>query len=780
MGIGDDFAVDRRKLFIDSSILVLGVLLYSLVSMFKMETLSNVVSPILFFISAYYIYRTYRNTYNFRINWLILALASLSFGIADIVWAYCDIVLKINPMEIGFMSYIYLIPNICITAAVILFFLTYLHKWNIAQVTLDLTAVLSIAISLLWVIFLKENFNTSILNDAETMIQLLYVLTDFIVLSNIFVMIVSFRRRKFINSLKLISISLFLYTGADLVSSYQILNNTYVANSITDIIFAGALALVAYASIIEYYSPSKLASEIKFSLPENIGKNSRIRILLLTPILLILVGSIKLNFIVLLLIILVTHQMLTIYVQNAINNEYMLKQEKTLNDTLEAKIAKRTEQLTKLNDELERISREDSITGLNNRRYFIDKLDKMLGYAEGKHSVVLLYMDLDRFKAINDSFGHDMGDRVLVEIANRLKSVITDSMLLARLGGDEFVIAMEGKLEKSMVLIMAEDIINLCNKPIIIEPYQFRVMLSLGISIYPKEAIERNILMKNAEIAMYYAKSENSKHYSFYDSLVSEKIQLNHEIELLLRKADYDKEFQLYFQPQFSIPNEELVGAEALLRWKVPGKGFVSPGEFIPIAEECGAIVDIGYWVINKALDQIFYWNTKYDKQLRIGINISPKQVDSINFLDNFQCLIKEKKVNPKWLDVEITESSAMKSEIAMEELFNVLASMGVLISIDDFGTGYSSLSMIKRFDIDRIKIAKELVDGICDNNSNCDGQIIKAIIMMTKAMGLKTIAEGVEKQEQLDKLIELGCEEIQGYIFDRPIPASEFEDKYL
>jgi diguanylate cyclase (GGDEF)-like protein len=768
----------KRKLIIDSSILALGFLFYLLACMFNMETLSNIISPLVLFFSAYHIYRTYRNTYDFRINWLFLGLACLSFGLGEFLWAYYDIVLKIDPREVYLMSYIYLIPNICIAAAAMVYFIIYLQKWNMVQLALDFTAVMSIGISLLWVIFLKENFSKALMQDANSITTLLYVLSDFIAVSSIFIMFISVRRRKITNPLKVISISIFLYAGSDLVSSYQALKGTYEPNSITDIIFIGALILVAYASMLELYNPIKQAPKADLSLPENVGKNSRIRLLILLPLFLFLVGAFKLNVILQFLVIIVFHQLLSGYVQNTLINEHMLKQEKILNDTLEAKIAKRTEELTKLNTELERITREDATTGLNNRRYFIDELDKMIKNAQGKHSVVLLYMDLDRFKAINDSFGHDMGDKVLVQIANRLNGLITDSMLLARLGGDEFVIAIEGQLEKSIILIMAKDIISLCNKPIIIEPYQFRVMLSLGISMYPKDAIERNMLMKNAEIAMYYAKSENNKHYSFYDSIVSEKIQRKHEIELLLRKADYDKEFELYFQPQFSIPNEELVGAEALLRWKSPNKGFISPGEFIPIAEECGAIVDIGYWVINKALTQIYNWSTKYERQLRIGINISPKQVDSINFLDNFQNLIREKKISPSWIDVEITESSAMKSEIAMEELFNALARMGVLISIDDFGTGYSSLSYIKRFDIDRIKIAKELVDGICDNNS--DEQIIKAIIMMTKAMGLKTIAEGVEKQEQLDKLIELRCEEIQGYIFDRPIPASEFEEKYL
>lgn len=770
--------MEKKKFIVKSSILALGILAYYVICMLGMDTVSNIISPLLLFVSTYYIYYAYKNTYEIHVSWMFLSLACLSYGIGDLLWAYYAIVLKVDPTRITMFSYLYIIPNIFIAAAVLAYFLTYFRKWDIVQLGLDFIATMTIGISLLWVIIFKDNFSTALLFHSENLAIFLYILTDFIAVSNIFIMFISVRRRKISDTLKLIIISVFLYTGADLVNSYQMLNNTYKPNSLIDVVFIFALMLFAFASVLELYKPSKHPKDIEFSLPENIGKNSKIRLLLLTPLLLLLVGSFKMNVTLLFFSIIIIHQILSGYVQNTAVNECMLKKEKSLNDSLEAKINERTEELIKLNSELERISKEDSITGLNNRRYFMDKLEKMIKNATEDHSIVLLYMDLDRFKAINDSFGHDMGDKVLIEIANRLKGLKNDSMLLARLGGDEFVIAMNSQFEKYLIFKLAEDIIKLCNKPIIIEPYKFKVMLSIGISIYPKDAADRNMLMKNADIAMYYAKSENSKHYAFFNSLISEKIQRNHEIELLLRKADYDKEFELYFQPQFSIPSEEIVGAEALLRWKNPRKGFISPGEFIPIAEECGAIVDIGYWVINKALDQIYDWNTKYERQLRIGINISPKQVDSINFMENFENTIKNKKVNPSWLDVEITESSAMKSEIAMEELFNALESLGVLISIDDFGTGYSSLSYIKRFDIDRIKIAKQLIDGICDDCS--DEQIIKAIIMMTKAMGLRTIAEGVEKHGQLDKLIELGCDEIQGYIFDKPIPASEFEEKYL
>lgn len=770
--------MEKRKFIVRSSILVLGLLAYYVTCMLGMNTLSNIISPMLLFISAYYIYYAYKNIYETHVSWLLLSLACFSYGVGDFVWGYYDIVLKIDPSKVVVVSYIFLIPNIFIASAVVVYFLTYFKKWNVVQLVLDFIATMIIGVSLLWVIIFKDSFSTALIFDAGNLAIFLYILTDFIAVSNIFIMFISVRRRKVLNTLKSIIIAVFLYTGADLVNSYQMLNNIYEPNSLIDVVFIAALMLFAFASILELYKPTIHPKEIEFSLPENIGKNSKIRLLLLAPLLLLLVGSFKLNVTILFFSIIILHQMLSGYVQSNAVNECMLKKEKSLNDSLETKINIRTEELIKLNCELVRISREDSITGLNNRRYFMEELERMIKNADGNHTVVLLYMDLDRFKAINDSFGHDMGDKVLIEIANRLRSLKNNSMLLARLGGDEFVIAMNGQFEKYLIFKLAEDIIMLCSKPIIIEPYQFKVMLSIGISIYPKDAVDRNMLMKNADIAMYYAKSENSKHYAFFNSLISEKIQRNHEIELLLRKADYDKEFELYFQPQFSIPSEEIVGAEALLRWKNPRKGFISPGEFIPIAEECGAIVDIGYWVINKALDQIYHWNTKYERQLRIGINISPKQVDSINFMENFENTIKNKKVSPSWLDVEITESSAMKSEIAMEELFNALASLGVLISIDDFGTGYSSLSYIKRFDIDRIKIAKQLIDGICDDYS--DEQIIKAIIMMTKAMGLRTIAEGVEKHEQLDKLIELGCDEIQGYIFDKPIPASEFEEKYL
>jgi len=284
--------------------------------------------------------------------------------------------------------------------------------------------------------------------------------------------------------------------------------------------------------------------------------------------------------------------------------------------------------------------------------------------------------------------------------------------------------------------------------------------------------------MKNADIAMYNSKSKGYNQYSFFNSFMNDIIIEKHEIEMLLRNADYNKQFQLHYQPQINIQEEKLVGVEALIRWNSPVKGNIRPDKFIKIAEEIGCVEEISDWVINEAARQISQWNRKYGVNLKMGINISPKQLDGMNFIKKLKDIIHTYKLQPEWLDIEITENIAMRGETTLEEIFASLDDLSISTSIDDFGTGYSSLSYIQEFSFDRLKIAKELIDKISSDSSN--NHIVEAIVMMAKSLRITTIAEGVETYEQLEILKDIGCDEIQGYIFSKPLPAKELESNFL
>lgn len=417
-------------------------------------------------------------------------------------------------------------------------------------------------------------------------------------------------------------------------------------------------------------------------------------------------------------------------------------------------------------------------TGLYNRRYLFKYLDSLISNNQ-KKPFTLIYIDTNRFKSINDSYGHQIGDEVLKILSKRFKKNSMEHCSVFRVGGDEFVVLVEKEFDKEYISSVTERILDLIKVPISIELYLFKLTASIGIVSYPKDAEDKDLLMKYVDIAMYEAKKAyRGNHYLFFDSDIIRKIERKNEIELLLKSVIYDEEFVLFYQPQYRIKDQKLIGMEALLRWNHSEDCIISPAEFIPIAEESGVIIDIGDWVINKAFEQIKEWNDKYNLDLKISINVSPIQIENINFVNKLNKKIHKKEILPQWIDLEITESSAMNPNITSEEVFKKFSNIGVSTSIDDFGTGYSSLSYIKKFDVDRLKIAKELIDNIAEEKN--DLIIVQAIIMMAEGMGLQTIAEGVEDLKQFDILKQLGCDEIQGYILGAPISAKEFEIKHI
>ncbi|WP_236904982.1 putative bifunctional diguanylate cyclase/phosphodiesterase [Clostridium formicaceticum] len=552
----------------------------------------------------------------------------------------------------------------------------------------------------------------------------------------------------------------------------------YNANTLIDGFYMFTIVLLAFAAMEEAENPSRETEVCKMELPENYGRPNIVTWLFLVPLVFYFAGIMSNLVFIHMIGVIIIYQLIRGYVQTAIKNEYLLRREKQLNDILDQTVQERTKELVQVNKTLESLSKRDALTGLFNRRYFIQYIDSLIDSSEEKIFSVF-YMDLDRFKAINDAHGHEMGDEILKKIAQRLEIWCPSNGILSRVGGDEFAMVVNENISEETLCQYAKEIIKLCETTISIPPYSFQLGVSIGIALFPRDADERNTLIKYADMAMYQAKKNYlAKRFVFFDSWLSEEIQRKHEIELLLRHIDFRQEFQLYYQPQYRIVDNALVGMEALIRWNNPNKGWILPGEFIPIAEETSMIIKIGEWVIDEALKQIKVWNEEYGLDLKMGINISPKQIDQEDFVNWLKQKITASSVKPAWIDLEITENSTMNSETSMEELFTALAEIDINISIDDFGTGYSSLSYIKRFDIDRLKIAKELIDNIANDKNTL--LIVKAIIMMANGLGLKTIAEGVEEKEQLSILKELCCDEIQGYIYGRPVAADVFEREYL
>lgn len=766
----------KLKISIHSSIIIYFIT-YFIATVYESDFWGDILSPVGTIIAFIVLFYVFKKSTRMSLVWLFLSIGALSWAIADVAWAICELTLGLNPDKMGIFNVMYLMPNIFMLISSMTFFKKIIKKLNRIQLLLDISAISLSCITIFWILLMRSSVNMFI-ESTDNIILFLYMVTDFIILSSGVFFFLSIRKGKIPSGIYLTFFAGIFYSIIDLLYSYVYFYHVYISNSIIDSGYTLSFLLLAYGGLLVLkQSNGNQVNNFYLSL-ENSGKNRKGFIFLLFPVILIIFGRFQYSELILLISIYVFYQGLSNYVQNAMENERLLIKEKNMNLILEEKINERTKELLLKNEELEYISNHDFITNVYNGRYFKNTLDYMLRKENNCDKITVLYIDFDRFKAINDTYGHDVGDEVLIEISKRLTMTNNKDNILARLGGDEFALMIAGNYNREEIENIIIDMINLCNEPIYIEKYEFRVTISIGVTTFPEDGDTRNILMKNADIAMYNSKSKGYNQYSFFNSFMNDIIVEKNEIEMLLKSADYNKEFQLHYQPQINIQDEKLVGVEALIRWNSPVRGNIRPDKFIKIAEEIGCIGEISDWVINEAARQISEWNRKYGINIKMGINISPKQLDGINFINKLKDIIDTYKLEPEWLDIEITENIAMRGETTLEEIFASLDDLSISTSIDDFGTGYSSLSYIQEFSFDRLKIAKELIDKISIDSSN--NHIVEAIVMMSKSLRVTTIAEGVETYEQLDILKDIGCDEVQGYIFSKPLPAKELEANFL
>jgi len=457
----------------------------------------------------------------------------------------------------------------------------------------------------------------------------------------------------------------------------------------------------------------------------------------------------------------------------------MRKKEEEYTSKLKKDIQKKTHKIQKQKEVLHTQAYHDALTGLPNRALFQDRLKYAVKHAKRYNkNMALFFIDLDHFKEINDSLGHQIGDKVLIEVTKRFKSQIRDDDTLSRLGGDEFTIIMENLEKVHHASILAEKIQQVLTNAMHIDGHTFYITCSIGISAYPQDSKDIENLLKYADLAMYKAKDEGRNNIQFYSAEMTGLALERFEIQTDLRKALKNNEFVLYYQPQIDVKYGDLIGMEALIRWNHPVKGFILPEEFIDIAGETGIIVEIDKWVMETAMKQMCVWYKQGFKPGSLSLNLSMRELRSDDFVSDMLKIMKALKFNPKWLELEITESHVMKKPEESIIKLQQISNMGVEISIDDFGTGYSSLAYLKRLPVNKVKIDQSFISGIPHDQE--DLEIVKAIIALSKSLGLGIIAEGVETEEQRDILLEHGCECIQGYYYSKPIKAEEIEKKYF
>ena len=421
----------------------------------------------------------------------------------------------------------------------------------------------------------------------------------------------------------------------------------------------------------------------------------------------------------------------------------------------------------------------DALTELPNRILFTQRLEESIEKSNrSKIGFALFFIDLDRFKDINDSLGHEVGDSVLKVIAGRLKSIIRKEDVLARLSGDEFTIIMGGLKEVADARHLAEKLLRILAEPIHINKEVLYVSGSIGITVYPEHASDAEYLLKYADTAMYNAKREGRNTYNFYTREMTESALEHMSMKTSLRQAIDNEEFLIQYQPQIDTLNNTMVGLEALIRWQHPSKGLLSPSSFISLAEETGLIIEIDRWMMKRAMLQVKSWYSEGLNPGVLALNLSIKQLEGNAFTRELKENIERYGFDPEWLELEITESQMMKNpEDAIAKLREINA-LGVGISIDDFGTGYSSLSILKRLPINRLKIDRSFIDDIITDLD--DVAIVQAIMALGKSLKLDLIAEGVETEAQKDFLIEKGCTHMQGHYFSYPVSADEIKTKWL
>lgn len=428
---------------------------------------------------------------------------------------------------------------------------------------------------------------------------------------------------------------------------------------------------------------------------------------------------------------------------------------------------------------LEYIANHDALTRLPNRHLFKAKIEEISQRARLRNEkFALLFLDLDHFKKVNDTFGHDIGDQLLVEVTRDIRYQLRKSDVLSRMGGDEFLLILNNVKDAQEVSCACQRIIKTLDRERSLDGCSIYVTASIGVSFYPADGKDTTSLIKNADIAMYKAKEAGRNSYQFYNEEMSCFNRLKMDLEIQLHRAIEKKEFILFYQPQFNLSTGQLIGVEALLRWNHPNRGLVQPSQIIPIAEETGLIIQIGEVVLRQACEQIAKWENLECPPVKIAINVSGLQFERPGFVELVKKILAETKISPNLLELEITESSIMgETESSIDKLFQ-LKKLGISLAIDDFGTGYSSLHYLRLFPVSKLKIDRSFVSGIPAQVDN--GCICSSIIALAHSLQLEVVAEGVEEEEQAEWLIEQKCEYVQGFLFSRPLPAVEIEKIYL
>lgn len=753
---------------------------YFLATVLGNETVVSVVSPFfaLSVSGCFYLLFAHSQSREYRGLMLVIAIGVLGWAIGDFWGIYVQWVLWLVPEDQIFYYYIYMVPNLCFGIASILLMIKIRKHFNSLAVMVDSIVLITVWILAVTIGMFDLRFSALFEMSAIDTAMLIYLITDILVLS-VVVMFASILRKSIRQQpFSIVIAGMLLYALIDISYAYQYFSGLYEPYSITDLVYMTSFLMMGVGALLAIRRDNKSQLfEIEPLQSHDIAINrGRMFVLLAAPVFLIAVRTRYTWEVLILLILVVGYERITDLLYASTADQRAINDAQRRQVLLDQEIEKQTSELVMKKNEFELLSRSDSITGLYNRRYFLSELSRRIGDGQPSVSFAVLFVDLDQFKSINDVYGHSVGDQVLIKIAERLQRILPSGTLIARQGGDEFVIGLEDSKSMEELDTMVRWIIEECNFPVQIDPFVFKIQLSIGVSIYPQDAMDAQTLLRYADIVMYQSKASGSNGYVFFNQLLNDTFHRRTQLDISLMRARFESEFCLHYQP-IVTPEGKLTSMEALVRWNAPEIGWVSPVEFIPIAEENGVIIELGAWILNTAVRQIKEWNRDRSEKILMCINLSSIQLRTGDFAEKLLSLVRRHDVMPSSICLEITESVLINFDMNRSTL-DKISNMGFLISVDDFGTGYASLNYIRNLQLNALKIAKPLIDEISTDPKTKD--IVVALIELAHDLNLKIIAEGVATEEQLDVLTSLGCDSVQGYHFSRPLEPNQFEARYL
>ena len=709
-------------------------------------------------------------------SYWIYALLALGFWVvADVLLMFYDRLnfVSKNVSNRTFMQILFLVPFLMFFISFVGLFTSSLKKVSWQQLIADALVIIFIVSSFLWFSVFHMSFNVAF--DKKYLLNLAYISIDTLLLCAVFTTFFLLRSRKRHRGLFLYLLATLFMCGCDAYYSIKPYFGLANADIHYESLFKIAFFIIFLASLhlIENEANIKIRLFRRDFQRVLLEKNAFLLILCCITLGATKTDQIYSSWIVFLLMTLLIYSAITYNISYSQRIKRLSLEEKTIIKKLDREIKDSLRELEEKNERLRQLSEFDSLTGLLNRQSFLSKLSEMIKTKALGEKIDIYSIDINHFKAINDSYGHYVGDEVLLKFSKNIKAILPEGAIVSRFGGDDFMIVLKQKNEGYYREFLYY-LLNIIAEQISVGDYKIALGAKVGVSSTQTSEILADDLIMQAGAALDAAKRDVNTKYVFYDD-IKEIIQEKNYIEILLNSMNFDEEFSLNFQPQYLLNGKKIIGAEALIRWNSPVKGFVSPAKFIPVAEQSSIINTIGIWVAKEAIRQMSYWNKKYGINLKVGINISPKQVDNVNFASDIFGYVEEFGMDPKCVDIELTEASLVNAEEIMQTVLKKFSDKGMSISIDDFGTGFSSMNYIKKYPLDRLKIAKELVDNIAINE--IDRDVVKSVITLAKNIKLKTIAEGVEDETQLEILRELGCDEIQGYFWGKPMNAKDFEE---